>query len=651
MATDSIRELAPEKDDSFFRSLVESTCDPVYVLSHQDGCRLIYVNQATCSHFGIEHERLLAMRIPDWDPLFDEEKVRLVVRELRRKKSMRFETLHRVASGKLVPVEVTANYLSFNGEDLTVGSFCDISERRKIEKTLRKNETRFRTLLRENQALLNGIPDGLTLLSPDLKILWANSVSAGISGMKPETIIGRHCYEVRQGQTVPCVRCPVRTTFATGKPDQVTIRVNDISIELRSVPVMDENGKVIKVIEIGRDITEQISLQNQLLHSQKLEAVGQLAGGVAHDFNNILTAIIGFSSLIQIKIGDDPQLRRYVEQIISAAEKAAGLTQSMLAFSKKQILDPHPLDINESITAIQKLLRRLLREDIEFVTNLCPGPIMVLADRVHFELVLMNLVSNARDAMPDGGALIIGTEAASIDEEFIGTHGFGKPGEYACISISDTGIGMNQQTRDRIFDPFFSTKEPGKGTGLGLSTVYGIIKQHDGYINVYSESGHGTTFRIYLPVLDSSGQEKETSASPYPQGGIETVLLVEDEEYVRESNRELLRNFGYEVIEAIDGEDALQKFVQHKDRIDLIVLDAIMPKKSGKEVYDTVQKIRPDVKVLFTSGYAAEIITKQGILDKKIHLIAKPIAPRDFLKKIREILGDQPESNDTALEL
>jgi len=639
MADNSIHELTTEKEDSFFRSLVECTRDPVYVLSHTDNFRMIYANQAACTHFGMEREKLLTMRIPDWDPLFDEEKVELIGLEIRQKKSLRFETLHRVASGRLIPVEVTANYLSYNGEDLTVGSFCDISGRRQIENTLRENETRFRTLLQENQALLNGIPDGLTLLSPDFKILWANSVSAGISGMEPEAMIGRYCHELRHGQTVPCARCPVRTTFETGTTDQLTIHVNSISMELRSVPVKDENGNVIKVIEIGRDITEQVSLQNQLQHSQKLEAVGQLAGGVAHDFNNILTAIIGFSSLIQLKIKDDSQLRRYAEQIISAAEKAAGLTQSMLAFSKKKIMNPHPLDLNESIAAVHKLLRRLLREDIEFVTNLCPEPLNVLADRVHFDLVLMNLVSNARDAMPDGGAILIETGAITIDEEFVGAHGFGSPGAYACISVSDTGIGMDQQTREKIFDPFFSTKEPGQGTGLGLSTVYGIIRQHEGFINVHSESGHGTTFRIYLPILDPAGQEEETAASPHPQRGIETVLLVEDDEYVRESNGELLRNFGYEVIEAVDGEDALQKFALHKDRIDLIILDVIMPRKSGKEVYDSVRKFGSDVKVLFTSGYTAEIITQQGILDKKLQIIAKPIAPREFLKKVRDLLG------------
>jgi PAS domain S-box-containing protein len=516
----------------------------------------------------------------------------------------------------------------------------DITERRQIEESVRESEARFRLLFQENQALLNGIPDGLTLLSPDLKILWANSFAAEISGMEPAAMVGRHCYEVRRGLTVPCGRCPVMTTFATGEPDQLTVHFDKRSFELRSVPVKDENGKVIKVIEIGRDITEQKNLQNQLQHSQKMEAVGQLAGGVAHDFNNVLTAIIGFASLIQIKMEAGHQLRHYAGQIIMAAEKAAGLTQSLLAFSKKQILDPHPLELNQAITNVQKMLRRLLREDIELVTNLCPETITVMADRIHFEQVLMNLVSNARDAMPNGGAIFIGTEVHAIDEEFASMHGYGKPGKYACISVSDTGVGMDQQTREKVFDPYFTTKEPGKGTGLGLASVYGIVKQHDGYINVYSESGNGTSFKIYLPLLTQSEREKGKTASPFPKGGIETILLVEDAECVRESNRELLENFGYGVIEAIDGEDAIDKFALHKDRIDLMILDVIMPKKGGKEVYESIKEIRADILVLFTSGYTADIITHQGILDEKLPFIAKPIAPRELLKKIREVLGN-----------
>ena len=271
--------------------------------------------------------------------------------------------------------------------------------------------------------------------------------------------------------------------------------------------------------------------------------------------------------------------------------------------------------------------------------ELCPEPFIVMADSIQLEQVFMNLVANARDAMPNGGTVFIRTEPFSMDNAFTHTHGYGKPGTYACISITDTGAGMDEKTRDKIFEPFFTTKEIGKGTGLGLAMVYGIIKQHEGYINVYSEPGCGTTFRLYLPLVSQSLQKKDKTESLFPAGDGETVLLAEDSECVRKSNREILETFGYTVIEATDGEDASEKFARHKDQIDILILDVIMPKKSGKEVYDIVKKIRPDMKVLFTSGYTADIITQKGILEEKLHFIAKPVSPRELLTKMREVLS------------
>jgi PAS domain S-box-containing protein len=401
-----------------------------------------------------------------------------------------------------------------------------------------------------------------------------------------------------------------------------------------------KNGEIIQVMGIAHDITEQKNIEQQFLQAQKMEAVGQLAGGIAHDFNNILTAIIGYISLMRIKMEEDNPLQHYAEQILSSAEKAAVLTQSLLAFSRKQMINPQPVDLNDVLRNGQKLLKSFVREDIEFVMELYPGPFVVMADSIQLEQVFMNLVANARDAMPDGGTLVMRTEIFSMDDEFPHAHGYGKPGTYACLSVTDTGTGMDEKTRDRIFDPFFTTKEIGKGTGLGLAMVYGMIKQHDGYINVYSEPGLGTTFRIYLPLVSQDIQEIAKAETLFPAGDGETVLLAEDSECVRKSSREILENYGYAVIEAKDGEDAIEKFSRHKDQIDIVILDVVMPKKSGREVYDMVKNIRPDMKVLFTSGYTADIITRKGILEDTLHFIAKPVLPINLLTKIKELLGN-----------
>ena len=384
--------------------------------------------------------------------------------------------------------------------------------------------------------------------------------------------------------------------------------------------------------------SEKKKLYLQLLQAQKMEAVGQLAGGIAHDFNNILTAIIGYAFMLKKKITGDVLLGTYADYILSLSDKAANLTQSLLAFSRKQVLNPTPINLNEVIGVVEKLLFRIIGEDIRLRTLLSENDVIVLADHVQIEQVLMNLATNARDAMPGGGLLSIGTETVDIDAEFINEHGFGKEGTYALISVADTGTGMNKETKEKIFEPFFTTKEVGKGTGLGLAMVYGIVKQHDGYINVYSEPGIGTTVRIYLPVILGKA-DAETIKPEVIQPlatGTETILLAEDEDAVRAFTRKLFEESGYKVIEAIDGEDAIGKFKLHKDKIQLVMLDVIMPNKNGREVYKAIKKIAPDIKILFTSGYPAEHIN--GMIAKGTPFIIKPLSPTKLLQKVREVL-------------
>jgi two-component system cell cycle sensor histidine kinase/response regulator CckA len=405
-----------------------------------------------------------------------------------------------------------------------------------------------------------------------------------------------------------------------------------------TVPRYDDRGHIIAYDGLISDITERKKLEEQLLHAQKMEAIGQLAGGIAHDFNNILTAIIGFGNLLKMELGKDDPLRTYVKQILTSAERAANLTRALLAFSRKQIINLRPTNLNEIINVLKKLLSRLIGEDIELSTFLADEDLTVMADSIQIEQVLMNLATNSRDAMPDGGSLIIRTGRIEFDYEFIKAHGFGRPGSYAFISIEDTGEGIDEKMKERIFEPFFTTKEVGKGTGLGLSMVYGIIKQHEGYVIVYSEHGKGTTFKIYLPLIKSQVEEVKKAEFLYIKRGTETVLIAEDDARVRQLTKELLERFGYKVIEAVDGEDAIKVFNDNKNNIHLLILDVIMPKKNGKEVYDEIKKVRPDIKAIFMSGYTTDIIHKKGILEEGVDIILKPIPLDELLTKMREVL-------------
>jgi PAS domain S-box-containing protein len=402
-----------------------------------------------------------------------------------------------------------------------------------------------------------------------------------------------------------------------------------------------------KIVVIYEDITERKRtelekghLEAQLRQAQKMEAIGQLAGGVAHDFNNILTAVIGYGNLLKAKMAQDDPLRTYVEHILASSGKAVNLTQSLLAFGRKQIIELKPCKISTLIKNVEKLLARLLTEDIELLTFISPSDPTILADPTQIDQILINLATNARDAMPNGGHLKIEVKLAEINRAFVESYGYGEIGRYALISVSDTGLGMDTTTREKIFDPFFTTKEVGKGTGLGLSIVYGIVKQHNGYINVESEPGRGTSFHIYLPIVKMK-EEKIESETISTQGGSETILIGEDNASVRQLAKEVLEQFGYSVIEARDGEDAIGKFEQSANNIDLVILDVVMPKKNGREVYEAIKKIKPQIKVFFMSGYTADILSDKGMHEEKLDYTPKPISPQEFLVKVRAVLDNK----------
>jgi nitrogen-specific signal transduction histidine kinase len=384
------------------------------------------------------------------------------------------------------------------------------------------------------------------------------------------------------------------------------------------------------------DITVMRKLASQLRQAQKMEAIGTLAGGIAHDFNNILTAIMGYATLLKMGMEASRTFQSYVEQILSASQKAADLTQGLLTFSRQQPISYVPLDINKTIKGTEKLLRRLLTEDIEFRISLSREDVVVMSDKSQMDQIYFNLIANARDAMPKGGILILETRIVLMDTDFMELHGFGQPGRYVLITISDSGMGMDAATREKIFDPFFTTKALGKGTGLGLATVYGIVKQHNGYILLESEPNRGTIFYIYLPTVQKQIND-ECDECISAATGTETILIAEDDPAVRQLMREALEQRGYTIIEAFDGEVAIEMYEKHP-HIDLVILDSVMPKKNGREVYEEMHGINPCLRVLFISGYTQDVVLEKGIEEKSFDFIPKPMSLEKVLQKIREIL-------------
>ncbi|MFO0754005.1 MAG: ATP-binding protein [Thermodesulfovibrionales bacterium] len=488
------------------------------------------------------------------------------------------------------------------------------------------------------ESIIAAIGDGISIQDTDFRIVYQNQIHKDFMGGHA----GEQCFAAYEHNSAVCEGCPLALSFLDGEIHTAERCVFFDGVpayfEITASPLRDSAGRIIAGIEVVRNVTERHTLKSQLLQAQRMEAVGQLAGRVSHDFNNLLTAILGFGSILQMEAAPGSSARTHLDQILLAAERAAHLARGMLAFSRRQILHPQPVSLDDIVANVRRILEHLLGGGIalEFVRK-SEGP-SVLADVGQIEQVLVNLAANARDAMPAGGRFVVETGIVEIDSGFIQSHGFGEPGAYALLSVSDTGIGMNEQTREKIFEPFFTTKEAGKGTGLGMSIVYGIVRQHGGYISVVSEPQRGTLFRIYLPLMKGQPLAKQKPALSPPKGGTETVLIVEDDPGVRLLTKSALEKFGYSVVEAADGDEGVRKFGQHEGLIHLLLLDVILPKRNGKEVYEAIRKARGDIKALFISGYAGSKLATAGIDETDLNFIPKPLSPYDLLRKVREVL-------------
>ena len=407
-------------------------------------------------------------------------------------------------------------------------------------------------------------------------------------------------------------------------------------------PIRDFSGHTMGFVSAARDVTSRLIMEEQLRQAQKMEGIGRLAGGVAHDFNNLLTVIAGYSRLLEEKLDDDDPLLDYAQQISRASEHAASLTRQLLTFSRKQIIKPKPIDLNALVGGMKQMLQRLVGEDVEVIADLAQGLGQVRADADQMSQVLINLTANARDAMPDGGKLWIRTANVEPGENSAAENREAMPTVAVMLAVSDTGVGMSYETRQNIFEPFFTTKERGRGTGMGLSTVYGIVKQSGGHIDVRSEPGKGATFSIYLPRIEAAPPVREGGEPVAARGrGSETILVVEDDEGVRRLIVGTLAMCGFKVLQAADGTGALAEATQHAGSIDLLLTDVIMPGMNGKEVADRLTALRPGIKVLFISGYSGELIAKAGVLHAGIAYLPKPFTSDVLAARVREMLGTQ----------
>ncbi|MBM4054933.1 MAG: PAS domain S-box protein [Planctomycetes bacterium] len=634
-------KLQEEKISAILKSVGEGI-----ITINQDSV-IQFVNQELCNIFGYSKNEIINQKLEILIPQKyrdDHHKgIENYIKQGKAKilgKRVELEGLQK--NGKAVPIDlrIEETIVEKGGQRFFTAAIRDISDRKQKDEQIKML---FQAVEQSASCIVITDTNG--------NIEYVNPKFNEITGYTLDEVIGQNPRFLKTGKTTDEEYQHLWKTITHGGTWQGEFynkkKNGEYYWELAQItPMRNQEGVITNFLAIKEDITdikrtekERTELREQLFHAQKLESVGRLASGVAHDFNNILTGIIGYANLSQLELQDDDPVREYIHKILSTAEKAATLTQSMLTFSRKQSINARPENMNTIIKNAEIFTTMLMREDIEYILTLSDTNPVVMADNTKIEQVIMNLVSNARDAMPDGGKLMITTGIAEINDEFIKSRGFGTKGNYALISVSDTGTGIDEEQKEKIFDPFFTTKPVGKGTGLGLSIVYGIIKQHEGFIDVQSKCGKGSTFNVYLPLATSKIKAQERNfiqeAFTTRASDNKTILIAEDDESVRYLIKKSLEKFGYTVVIARDGKDAIDKFMEHKDNLDLLILDVKMPGKNGKEAYDEMKKIRPELKAIFLSGYSEDIVDSNIFRKEGLSFIQKPFLPAKLLENVR----------------
>ena len=637
-----------EEEKARLLSILEVTTDLVGIVDIH--LNLIYLNSGGRKMLGAgDDENLLGHSIGQYHAewarvLVVEEGIPAAIRD----GVWRGETAFLTLTGQEIPASQVI--LAHKAPDGTVQFFStivrDITERKASETVLRKSEEKFRKVLQNMHEVVYSIKVTENATGGPVEVV--SDHVRDILGYEPDEFLRDSTlwFRILHPEDVPGV---IESTNQIVSNKRSGIRVYRIRhkttgeylwLEDSVSPEFDDSGNISAIFGVARDITERKLLENQFRQAQKMEAVGRLAGGVAHDFNNLLGVIIGYSELVEERLKPDDPLRPKIEEIKKAGQRGAALTRQLLVFSRQQVLEPKILNLNSVVADVQKMLQRLIGEDIELVSSCEPNLALVKVDRGHFEQVIMNLAVNARDAMPNGGKLRIETANVDLDKFYAWQHSPLVPGSYVMLAVIDAGIGMDAETQTHIFEPFFTTKEQGKGTGLGLATVYGIVKQSGGYVWVYSELGQGTTFKIYLPQVQGEAEKEQPSIGPDKLvKGTETILLVEDEEALRKMTHELLEESAYTVLEASDGLEALEIAQQHKGPIHLLLTDVVMPRMGGPALAKPAAVLHPELKVLYMSGYTGHSDVGRALLSAESELLQKPFTRDALLRKIREVLG------------
>jgi PAS domain S-box-containing protein len=624
-----------------YRLLFESAKDGIFIVDAVTGL-VVDVNPFLNDLLGYPQEQLIGKHLWEIKTFKDIMASKEYFLELQEKKCIRYEDLPiETADGHKIKVEFVSNLFLINDRKMVQCNIRDITDRKRVEEALRQSEERFRILFEQAADIILQLeitPEGIPVIRE------ANSATFRTLGYKRDELIGQPVSFINEAETDASNVVAERrqnVLSGTGTVFEAKHRCKDGTVRdfECSATEMQIGSKTFAIV-VERDITKRKQLEEQLRVAQKMEAIGSLAGGIAHDFNNLLSVILNYTEFSIEKMREGDPVRNDLLKVKNAGERAAALTHQLLAFSRRQVLQPVVLDLNNVTTDLDKMLRRIIGENIDFVLVLAPDLGVVRADPGQIEQVLMNLVVNARDAMSKGGKLTIETSNVEIDEKYVACHMALKPGSYVQLRVTDTGMGMDKQTKARLFEPFFTTKEKGKGTGLGLSMVHGFVKQSNGDILVYSEPGQGTTFKIYLPRDISSTKATVIKPSTVPKQttGTETVLVVEDEEELRDIVVRTLDEAGYTVLNAADGDEALKVSAGHAGDIQLLLTDVVMPRMNGWVLAQQLKKTRPALKVLYMSGYTDDVIVRHGELDPGIPFLGKPFTAENLMQKVREVL-------------
>jgi PAS domain S-box-containing protein len=626
-----------EREKGWLRDVLSRSLNEIYVFDPRT-LRFRYVNAGGLKNLGYGMEELSGMTPVDIKPRLTEAAFRDMIRPLEdgERSLLVFESVHRRKNGTEYPVEVHLQLVPSVDGAVFLAIINDITERKAAEDLLRGANQRLRFHV-------DRMPLAYIEWDGEFRVREWNPAAERIFGWNAAEALGMHGHEI----VPPDARAlldgewsRLRESGEAGYSLHTNVRKDGkaITCEWFNTPLRDAEGNVIGMLSMVHDVTEKTELERKLQTAQRMEAVGTLAGGIAHDFNNALTGIIGFAEMLKARLQDNPHAQADIDQILRSAERASLLTRQILTFARRQVIALSNISLNRVVGDVMELVSKVVGAHIEIRTSLAENLPTVRADAGQIEQVIMNLVLNARDAMPAGGRLLIGTGLENVDAGYVRPHPYMEPGAYVVLTVSDTGIGMDRATRERVFEPFFTTKGPEKGTGLGLAMVYGIVKQHKGFIHLYSEPGQGTTFRIFLPPVDALPDAAVPAEPPECRGGTETILLAEDDESVCKLVERTLAGLGYTVLVARDGREAVETFRRNRERVGLAILDVVMPRLGGKGAFEELRREKPDLKVIFMSGYVPDAGTDSFPPVDGVPFLQKPAGPGVLARKVREVL-------------